>query len=457
MMDLSHMVKENPEMSEPTRLQKIKESARKHPLLMSLAAAVLFGFLLAVPGTVLFIVDYGNLLTNLLSLGIVGIAIGIFLGYPLLLTGIEVHLLAATVSKRRNPPPRGRRFDLVTLILGVLYSPLYLGVTHNVSFKSDWTVTLANAQTHTPVYTQDVLTVVVISLVGLAGYLIVSFLPLAKTPPLVLVLGIAAMYLGTIESILWGVHVCKEFFFDCLLLLLPFNCLLITARTVLYKIREWEAIPHERYKIDRVPLLNWCSRVLENARLWPVVAFLLMWPLFGILIAILVLFGQAPDSFIRAWTETSDWNLSQRVAPQNIYYDEHYLCTVAAGGHQKIVKPLRLGIRHGHQVIVNRQLCIANAFEQVLEERTPRFHRAVRGFYDKYGFPVARLIRSRYAADLIYFMMKPLEWFFLAVLYLTDVHPEDRIAVQYMGDRVPSASVPYSPSRPRSSMRSNPT
>ena len=67
-----------------------------------------------------------------------------------------------------------------------------------------------------------------------------------------------------------------------------------------------------------------------------------------------------------------------------------------------------------------------------MEERTPRFHRAVWHFYDKYGFPVARLIRSRYAADFVYFLMKPLEWLFLAVLYLTEVHPEDRIAVQYM-------------------------
>ena len=90
---------------------------------------------------------------------------------------------------------------------------------------------------------------------------------------------------------------------------------------------------------------------------------------------ILVLFGQAPDSVVRAWTETSDWNLSLKEAPQNIYYDEHYLCTVAAGGHKKIVKPIRAGVRHGHRVIVNRQLCIANAFEQVLEERTPHFHR----------------------------------------------------------------------------------
>ena len=150
------------------------------------------------------------------------------------------------------------------------------------------------------------------------------------------------------------------------------------------------------------------------------------------MVCLLVLLGQSPSAAIRAWTETSDWNLSQKVAPQNIYYDEHYLCTVAAGGHRKLVRPQRMGVRHGHRVIVNRQLCIANAFEQILEEKTPRFHRAVRKFYDNYGFPIAKLIHSPYIADLIYLLMKPLEWLFLLVLYCTDPRPEDLIAVQYL-------------------------
>lgn len=154
-------------------------------------------------------------------------------------------------------------------------------------------------------------------------------------------------------------------------------------------------------------------------------------PLLGILIAVLTLFGQAPDSIIQAWTETSDWTLSQQVAPQNIHMDMHYLCTVAAGGHKKVVKPLRVGKRHGHRVLVNRQLCIANAFEQLLEERIPRIHRVIRNSYDKYGYPIAKHIRSPYAADLVWFLMKPLEWFFLIVLYLFDRKPENRIAVQY--------------------------
>ena len=69
------------------------------------------------------------------------------------------------------------------------------------------------------------------------------------------------------------------------------------------------------------------------------------------------------------------------------------------------------------------------------KEKTPRAHRLIRRFYDKYGFPVAKLIRHKWSADIVYFLMKPLEWIFLIVLYSTDVHPENRIAVQYTGDK----------------------
>lgn len=256
-----------------------------------------------------------------------------------------------------------------------------------------------------------------------------NFVPLKKSPPLVPVLGMAAMYLGTAESILWGIQVCSPF--EIYLPLLPLNCVIITARTVRYKVWEWKQLPHKERESGS--LLGICDRLLMRSECWPFLAFVLMWPLLGILVALLLLAGQEPDAVIKAFTETADWNLSRRVAPQNLYYDEHYLCTVAAGGHKRIVKPLRLGVRHGHEVIVNRQLCVANAFEQILEEKTPGLHRIVRHAYDTCGFPVARLIRSKCAADVVYFLMKPLEWFFLIVLYLTDAKPENRIALQYTG------------------------
>ena len=433
-------------MSDKNKKSKLKETIKKKLLLSSVIVTLPIGLAGASLVYVPTVFRYGGLnaeglLAMPLSILFVGLMLAAFVLYPLVLTGAELYLLFDLAVNPAKEHPRSRIFDLVTVPLGLLYSYLYLGLL-DVKFASDWPQQLANSQQHTPIYTQSALTVWVIVLAGFAGYLTVSFLPLKKTPPLLLVLGMSAMYLGTMESILWGVQIYQDPFTSLPLLLLPLNCILITARTILTKIREWERIPHEMHKIHRIPFLQSCSRILDNAKVWPLAAFLLMWPLLGILIAILVLFGQAPDSVIRAWTETSGWNLSRRVAPQNVYYDEHYLCTVAAGGHRKIVKPLRLGMRHGHEVIVNRQLCVANAFEQVLEERTPRFHRALRNFYDKYGFPVARCIRSPYAADLIYYLMKPLEWFFLAVLYLTDVHPEDRIAVQYMGDRSKSALSP---------------
>ncbi|WP_348002282.1 DUF6688 family protein [Streptococcus suis] len=105
---------------------------------------------------------------------------------------------------------------------------------------------------------------------------------------------------------------------------------------------------------------------------------------------------------------------------------------MGAAGHRKLVKPIRMGERHGHRVVVNRQLQIANAFEQILEERYPRLHGRIRSIYDRYGYPISKHIRNAWQADLIYLIMKPAEWFFLFVIYLHDCQPENRIAVQYL-------------------------
>jgi len=82
---------------------------------------------------------------------------------------------------------------------------------------------------------------------------------------------------------------------------------------------------------------------------------------------------------------------------------------------------------------VNRQLCIANAFEQLIEDKSPKFHRIVRALYDRYGYPISKNITTPFRADIVYIVMKPLEWLFLIVLYLFDINPENRIAMQYTG------------------------
>lgn len=108
--------------------------------------------------------------------------------------------------------------------------------------------------------------------------------------------------------------------------------------------------------------------------------------------------------------------LSKEISPPNLYVNEHYLCTVAAYGHRNLVKPLRMGYRHGHKIIVNRQLLVANAFENLLEEKLPNLHKIIRNFYDKYGFPIAKLINTKIKSDIVYFLMKSLEYFFVFIL-----------------------------------------
>ena len=405
----------------------MNEKFLKHSILLSAAVSIIMGVAVAF----LFLGEGDSFLEGVIA----GVLIGIFAIYPFILTLINFAAIFWGCTDFRLIR-KGRHFEWITLLLGLLYSLLIVPFS-DITF-SDWTVTLQNAQKHTPIWTEGALTVLILAAVGILGYAFLSCTRISKVPPLITVLEIAAMYLGMIQCILWIVQIIRAEIFSMYLCLFPLNCILIGIKVIRQKVIEWEKIQESEAQNAGITgkfknrYLEWMNRRLEHSSVWPAAAFLLMWPMLGGIICILVLFGQRPDSAIRAWTETSDWNLSQKIAPQNIYYDEHYLCTVAAGGHRKVVKPIRMGVRHGHPVIVNRQLCVANAFEQILEERMPDVHRKIRYFYDKYGFPVAKMIRSPYIADAVYFLMKPLEWIFLAVIYMTDVKPENRIAVQYL-------------------------
>ena len=89
-------------------------------------------------------------------------------------------------------------------------------------------------------------------------------------------------------------------------------------------------------------------------------------------------------------------------------------------------------MRRGRPIVVNRQLAVANAFEDLLHHRWPRFGRFARAVYDRLGLPVSRWVRWRWMADAIYLAMKPAEWCFYAFLVLADRDdPERRIDRMY--------------------------
>ncbi len=323
-------------------------------------------------------------------------------------------------------------WEVFAIVTGGIFSFFFLAISE-IIFE-DWYVPLYNSQKHTPIAIESLSTIGIIALLAIGGYIILRFFPIVKLPPLFAVFCISALYLGILECILWCIQIFNTSDTAMLLLcLFPFNCILIAIRTIK------NIVYQQTCKKQPVsPKFKHIVILLNNTANWPWIAFITAIPLLGILVVVLLLFGQEPDSFIKAWTQTADWNMSHKIAPKNLPKDGHYLCTVAAAGHPRVVKPIRTGKRHGHSVLVNRQLCIANAFEQLLEEQVPRFHRFVRALYDQTGYPIAKHIQSPYVADAIYFLMKPLEWTFLLFLYLFDVNPENRIAIQYPHSMAPT-------------------
>ncbi len=158
-------------------------------------------------------------------------------------------------------------------------------------------------------------------------------------------------------------------------------------------------------------------------------------PVLLFLSLVLYVFGQRPDSAIRAFTETYKHGFSQwDYQCENVECGGHYLCSVAANGHKSVVKPVRIGKRHGHYIMCNRQLLVSNAFEELIQEKWPALHRIIRKQYDKVGDMVHRnynVYSKKWISDIVYVIMKPAEWAFLLVLYLADRKPEQRIARQY--------------------------
>ncbi|MCB1143797.1 MAG: hypothetical protein H7A24_17310 [Leptospiraceae bacterium] len=168
---------------------------------------------------------------------------------------------------------------------------------------------------------------------------------------------------------------------------------------------------------------------------FPILLFLSV-PVLLFISAVLYLFGQKPDSMISAFTESYQHNLSVGWQEKcvEVACKGHYLCSVASGGHRKLVQPIRMGVRNQRRIPVNRQLLIANAFEGVLESSFPHFHSKLRSLYDRLGDLIWKnysLFESAWISDMIYLLMKPAEWIFLIVLYSVYKRPENQIAIQY--------------------------
>ena len=261
-------------------------------------------------------------------------------------------------------------------------------------------------------------------------------------PPLAAAICVSGIYAGFILSFVYVTQLMKNcaasrfmIFISVYLLIYPINYVMCSLRVLRENVIKYTNYFNSKEIVPKHDFVRKTEELLSHAAGWiwfPLVGII---PLTGLLICICIVCGQGAFGVINAFIKTSDWTYSTMISPPPVEYEGHYLCTVAVNGHERLVKPTRLGIRHGVIIGVNRQLCIANAFEQIIEEKAPRFHRAVRYVYDHCGYPISKHITTKLRADMIYIVMKPLEWLFLTVLYLFDRDPESRIALQYTGKR----------------------
>lgn len=165
----------------------------------------------------------------------------------------------------------------------------------------------------------------------------------------------------------------------------------------------------------------------------------LLLPISVIYIAYKFVLDQSSSTLVKAFTEAHE-GLFANGACENCPPVSDYLCTIAAQGYPGIVKPLRMGVRLGKPLVVNRQLLVSNAFEEWLYVNFPLIHRPVRKVYDALNIPVNKWCKYKLFATSLYFLWKPLEWMGLILIYLFEKEPEDLINRQYYINKIQSKS-----------------
>lgn len=270
------------------------------------------------------------------------------------------------------------------------------------------------------------LTVYSIIFLGILAYFYSSWQKRQKSPVIEVLINIFLL-MGLLFNFFMSWHVQGYFFFGNLPIIILF----------FYKLHENHLFFLDNFKISENKLEKFAFNILSLPIIYKFPILLLLGiPVFTIIMCFLILFGQKPDSIIRSFTDTYKHGFSQMDhLCDNVHCGGHFLCSIAAKGNPDLVKPIRYGERNGNKILCNRQLLIANAFEEWIEDEFPKTHQMIRKQYNKVGNKIHKhyhFFNQRWISNLFYILMKPLELFFLFFLYTFDSKPENRIHVQYL-------------------------
>ena len=124
-----------------------------------------------------------------------------------------------------------------------------------------------------------------------------------------------------------------------------------------------------------------------------------------------------------AWRVSIDMMLATYATLPTEPPNDCFIASAAARGHRRFVGADR--------ACINNQLRLLKAGELVLRHTTPRVHATLRWIYNRLGPRAARLIATRWLADLAYVGLKPCEWFALLLVHYVAGAPHERVKSLY--------------------------
>lgn len=289
-------------------MKNLIDCSKRHIVLFQIIFSLALSFLIVVVMTLFSIASRNTV--DIIEVPILLFYVGVMAAtivWPILVTLINITYLV----KRPNDKLAVKNEKVImelTISIGALYSMLIMSFS-DILWK-DWNEQLYNNQLHTPIATNHVLIIIMFAVVGIIGFASLYNSNVNKTPPLRFVLSISCIYLGFIVSAIWFIQTIPmklDRFFKAELFvgLYVINLWILAAKLIGQKVYDYDNI--HSFNSES---LSGLKGMISNAKKWPIVAFILMWPLMGIIISISILFGQSYDSIIRAWTDTSDWTLS---------------------------------------------------------------------------------------------------------------------------------------------------
>ena len=204
-------------------------------------------------------------------------------------------IMLSYLSLKKKQGIMAFRWDMPISLISFVFSLLYYEALIQVTYE------MVEMARYVPPW--HLPTSVTLAALSLVGYTLLRYR--RELPDIITALCISSLLLGCILCVM---HSAQFHIFlgtdglSLLLILYPLNVVVIYIRMICHKARKLSLKTRERSIQCRNPIINFCAKLLYSTPGCVFAAFLLMFPLFCIVIIVLVLSGQSHEAILKAFT-----------------------------------------------------------------------------------------------------------------------------------------------------------